>query len=345
MVHRFFAKWVGPVVLAMSLVPARRAAAFCRTTTCSVANPPAFCARDPVTQCHNFGAPLFWDGGCVAYSIYQTGSPNLGLDFAATEELVSSAFAAWPAVDCFPSISVTNFGATSCGRPEFNRGGPNANAVIFHDLEWPHKPTQIGVTTVSFDTSTGRILGADIEVNTFGYELTPLQAKFIVMHEAGHFLGLDHSMDSSAVMYSQYDFSSGDTALAPDDIAAICSAYPGTRFEQKCDPQPHRGYATDCGGDVEGGCATQLGATTPGEGSALVLLVFAVQLRRRRSRVALARGRESIRAHLSAPDPAHQLGKPVPHASDFGFGEADLEAETDPPHARVRRADRRIGRR
>ena len=287
MVHRFLANWVGLMALGVGLASAGRAAAFCRTTTCSVVNPPAFCLRDPVTQCHNFGAPLFWENGCVAYSVHQAGSPKLGLDYTATDELVTSAFAAWPTVDCapgFPGFTVTNFGATSCDRPEFNREGPNANTVIFQDLEWSHQPTQIGVTTVSFDTATGRILGADIEVNTFGYELTQPQAKFIVMHEAGHFFGLDHSPDPGAVMYSQYDFSSGEPALSLDDVAAICAAYPNTRFNPQCDPQPYRGYATDCGGDVEGGCATRLGSTTSAAASALVLLVLAVQVRRRRER-------------------------------------------------------------
>ena len=92
--------------------------------------------------------------------------------------------------DCapgFPNIAVISFGCVSCNRPEFNREGPNANAVIFQDLEWSHQPTQIGVTTVSFDTATGRILGADIEVNTFGYTLTPLQAKFMVDARSGAF--------------------------------------------------------------------------------------------------------------------------------------------------------------
>ena len=287
MVHRFFASLLGLVTLALSVTSARPAAAFCKTTTCSVANPPAFCVRDPVTQCHNFGAPLFWEYGCASYSIYGEGSPRLGLDYAATEALVSSAFAAWPLADCagnFPSIAVISFGATSCGRPEFNRQGPNANAVIFRDLEWTHQPTQIGITTVSFDTSTGRILGADIEVNTFGYELTPTQAKFVVMHEAGHFVGLDHSADPGAVMYAQYDFSSGEPALAPDDVAAICSAYPEPRFELVCNAEPHRGYAADCGGDVEGGCAIEISRTTSSAASALVLLVLVARIRRRQGR-------------------------------------------------------------
>jgi hypothetical protein len=288
MVHRFLPKWVGPVAFALSFAPARPAAAYCRTTTCAVTNPPAFCARDTVTQCHNFGAPLFWDDRCVAYSIYQSGSPKLGLGYDAAAQLVESAFAAWPTADCtpgFPNIAVINFGSVSCDRPEFNREGPNANAVIFQDLEWSHQPTQIGVTTVSFDIGTGRILGADIEVNTFGYTLTPLQAKFVVMHEAGHFFGLDHSPDPTAVMYSQYDFSAGEPMLAPDDVAAICNAYPNLRFDPVCEPQPHRGYAADCGGDVEGGCATELARRTSGAASALVLLLLLVHALLLRTRV------------------------------------------------------------
>jgi hypothetical protein len=86
-------------------------------------------------------------------------------------------------------------------------------------------------------------------------------------------------------MYSQYDFSAGEPMLAPDDVAAICNAYPNLRFDPVCEPQPHRGYAADCGGDVEGGCATELARRTSGAASALVLLLLLVHILLLRARV------------------------------------------------------------
>ena len=251
-------------------------------------NPPLHCIRDNVTQCHSFGAPLFWEGGCVPYSVHETGSAKLGLGYSEAQALVAHAFGVWPTASCaygVPSVAFVEFGATSCGRAEFNHEGPNANAVIFRDFAWSHEPSQIGVTTVSFDTESGRILGADVEINTFGHQLTLAQAQFVLMHEAGHFLGLDHSADPMAVMNSRYDFSS-DPVLADDDIAGICAAYPSASENHVCEREPHGGYAEDCGGDVEGSCATQAGRAAPDRAFAIVLMLVVSCIARRRSIVA-----------------------------------------------------------
>src|ERR1019366_8185381 len=76
----------------------------------------------------------------------------------------------------------------------------------------------------------------------------------ILTHEAGHFLGLAHTADTSAVMYASY--SPGATVLTPDDVAGICSIYPsdGTRetgagriLAGPCNPAPPLGFLTACG--------------------------------------------------------------------------------------------------
>ena len=287
MARHFFGTWLALPIASVVLAAAPQAAAYCRTTTCAAAGAQANCTRDPVTGCHAFGAPLFWQQSCVSYSIFVRGSPKLGLDYEQSEALVASAFAAWPTVACasgFPSIAVTSFGATSCDKVEFNGGGPNANAVIFRDLEWPHALTQLALTTVSFDRNTGKIHGADVEINTFGYPLTPAQAQFILTHEAGHFLGLDHSFDGSAVMTASYDFFA-EPVLAPDDVAAICAAYPPERPQTECNAEPEDGYAADCGGNVEGGCTTVTRPVTFGAAAAaLCAAAAAVALSRRRLR-------------------------------------------------------------
>ena len=275
-----------PFIFLVTAAP--RAYAFCRTTTCAVQNAPPECAVDPVSGCHVAGAPLFWEGGCTAYSVDRRGAPKLGLDYAGAADLVAGAFAAWPIVDCnpgFPNIAVTSFGATSCDKVEFNSRGPNANAVLFQEQSWSHDDAQLGLTTVSFDTKTGRLLGADIEVNLIEPDVTYEQARYILTHEAGHFLGLAHSDDRSAVMWERYR--NVEPVLTPDDIAAICTAYPMTSETAACNPEPPRGYAADCGGDVEGSCAVELGRTTAAT-TALIVLAFgiarSVRVRRRARR-------------------------------------------------------------
>ena len=232
----------------------------CLTTTCAVKNPPSECVRDLVTSCWAAGIPLQWREPCVSFSVDVRGIPKFSLGYADTEALVVGSFALWPAALCasgFPSIAVRSAGPANCARVEYNPEGPNSNSVIFQSQNWGHDSIALGVTTVSFDVETGRIVDADIEVNLTSSSLNFLGIRYVVAHEAGHFFGLDHSIDGTALMYSQ---SSGlgfevDPLLTPDDQNAICTAYPTLRPVGVCDFEPERGYSNTCGGDVEGSCA------------------------------------------------------------------------------------------
>jgi hypothetical protein len=295
MIHRFLAALA---VGAFSLALAPAARAYCRTTTCAGANAPANCGpledrRDPRTTCLLVGKPLYWAEPCTSFSVQSTGSPLLGLDYTEAESLVATAFSFWPAAACSdgnPSISVQSLGPVLCDRREYNPSGPNANAILFRDHDWPYDPIAIALTTVSFDGATGKILGADMEINSGGFALTDASLRYVVTHEAGHFLGLDHSPRTDAVMFANYSIqdprvSSAEPVLSSDDIDGICATYPPARsVSAVCDPEPAKGFAADCGGDVVGSCAftrrTQNLAFVPLLGGAALAFVFA----RRRSR-------------------------------------------------------------
>jgi MYXO-CTERM domain-containing protein len=270
----------------------------CRTTTCAAPNAPPECVRDAATHCWRAGAPLAWEQGCVSFSVQAEGVPSLALDYGATEALVVQAFALWPTADCggsFPSISVASMGPLLCSEPEYNPRGPNSNAVVFRETDWPHDLTAIGLTTVSFDTETGKIFDADIEVNLSGFLLSHQDVSYVVAHEAGHFLGMDHSADANALMYEQYSpfGNSMPPALLPDDVATICSTYPASRAATACDFEPERGLSNECGGDVVGGCNVAAPRTPSAFWTlgASLLGVAALGRRRRQRRCAAASSR------------------------------------------------------
>jgi hypothetical protein len=115
--------------------------------------------------------------------------------------------------------------------------------IVFRDTDWDHDDVNntLALTTVTYGVNSGTIYDADIEINssttgTSPHYLTtiepppvPLQPntydlQSILTHEAGHFLGLAHATDSSAVMYAYY--AAGSLTLQPDDIAGICTIYP-----------------------------------------------------------------------------------------------------------------------
>jgi hypothetical protein len=115
--------------------------------------------------------------------------------------------------------------------------------IVFRDTNWDHDDVNntLALTTVTYGVNSGTIYDADIEINssttgTSPHYLTtvepppnPIPAntydlQAILTHEAGHFLGLAHATDSTAIMYAYYK--PGSLTLQPDDIAGICTIYP-----------------------------------------------------------------------------------------------------------------------
>lgn len=252
----------------LALAWAEPAGAYCRTTTCSIRPAPPGCSdgqtlRDPATGCLTSGKPLYWAPRCVSLSVQEDGSRRLGLDYTRAESIVTTAFARWPAAPCTggtPSIEVFSMGPLSCDQREYNSNGPNANAILFRDDAWEYDSSAIALTTVRFNLSSGEIRGADMEINTYGFNLNEQSLSYVVTHEAGHFLGLDHSPRRDAVMFAEYSVdnassSAGTPKLSDDDIAGICAVYPPNRAAPAaCDPEPEMGFASDCGGDVIASC-------------------------------------------------------------------------------------------
>lgn len=275
----------------------RDARAFCRASTCESG---VRCEPATDTDC---GTPLSWERACIGVSVHSKASAF----FSASEArgAMLAAFAAWEDASCGglrPGIHVEDLGYVSCGRVEYNSKAGNANTLLFHDDVWPHEtgPHNIALTTVTFDTKTGEIFDADIEVNTASYTLTLTEPTAdydllsVLTHEAGHFLGLAHSPSVDATMFSVY--SPGTTefrTLSADDASGICATYP-PHGPETCNPIPRHGFASACGDDqVPNDCAfsPQIeGDSRSGSGflGGLVTLLAAAVLRARAARRAPA---------------------------------------------------------
>lgn len=269
------------------------ASAFCRTTTNSSFAPTA--AR----PCDEANPPLFWQSKCVGYSV--TRAASVQLDLATARTIVAESFAEWAKHDCDcagtgkPSIVAQDLGPVDCGEVEHVQGGGNANIVVFRDGPWPHEAAALALTTVTFKVDGGEIYDVDMEIQSNPADVKlgitdPLKAgeydlRSILVHEAGHFLGLAHTARSNtkATMFESYR--PGETFmrdLSDDDICGLCTAYPPNR-SAVCGPAPRGGLVTECGGGTQDTCGCSTPGRTSAAGASLAAIALAlVALRRRR---------------------------------------------------------------
>lgn len=263
------------------------ASAYCRTSTGGIS---AGC-HPSGSDCCTVGKPIFWRTACVGFSMQQDGTGKRDISYVRASRTIAQGFNVWTSASCpggqsssRVSIDVRQLPPVECGDVQTKLDAPNQNMIVFRDASWPHNDPDntLALTTVSFDTSTGEIRGADLEFNTANIPIacpslsstdvtdsscfdgpplsgTSFDFASIATHELGHFLGMAHSNDTSATMTPQY--SSGQytlRTLTADDIAGICNIYPpdGTRNtgmggqektpEGPCDPTPLNGFTTTC---------------------------------------------------------------------------------------------------
>lgn len=190
------------------------------------------------------------------YELNMSGSRDLG-GFAATEVEVRRGFEDWTRVSC-TDLELTYRGATSRTPTVEDRN----STVGWIESGWRFDANAIGVTQPQFGAS---IVEADMSMNAVNFTWITgpgsgddVNTYSIVLHEAGHYLGLDHSSDRTAAMYFAY--SGGTAVLGDDDELGICSLYPGPGRDCSMTGCPS-GYDCTAGACVErmgsgGACAT-----------------------------------------------------------------------------------------
>jgi hypothetical protein len=265
--------------LAALLCPGQ-AGAYCRAVT---ASPPA--GYNPATQGCFDGEPdggpvftLFWRNQCTSYSLQNPATKQIPQ--SDVSRIAAQAFASWSSASCpggMPSISAIAYPTVECSQVPSQE---HNNVIIFRDDVWPYDDSAnaIGFTTLTVDLTDGEIVGADIEINSANYQIVAdgpaingaYDLGSILTHEAGHFLGLAHSADKSAVMYAFYQ--PGSTTLADDDISGICSTYTpdgsrntstGAVAQETCNAAPLLGFLSECGSldsGIGGSFATAVGS-------------------------------------------------------------------------------------
>ena len=254
------------------------------------------------------GATIKWNRPTVAFKVNEGGSDDMG--FEATRRAIKASFDQWN-LEHGTDLELTFDGTTADTAPGFNRSGENTNLVVFEEDNWPFEQSALAVTLTTFNTRTGELLDADIIVNGQHYtwgnggdEATHDLANSLT-HEAGHFVGLDHSHELEATMYpSAHPGELKKRDLSDDDMAGLFALYGnGEEFIGGDDgeapvalpgEEPFEGSFNPESGvrlndaQVHMACSTSSLTVPRGQGTGIILLLLGVAgcifLRRRQSR-------------------------------------------------------------
>ena len=272
------------VTFITALLIATPASAFVQTQTCSETGELGQFKCGPGED----PKPVHWEPRCIAFYVYQDGSRDLdgGTIKEATLDAIRASFGAWSSV-ADADVIVRYAGLTDEDRAIFDDSTQNANIIIWRDTEWPYASrTAFAITSVTFNPSNGAISDADIEFTGENHRFTNSEENAIVdlqntlTHEAGHFLGLDHSAVAASTMFgSAPNGELEKRTLHPDDIDGLQSAYPPIEGAVTCSELPdfyNRPNIDD------GCCATAGSSVTP---YPLLILLAMLGRRRRRRRV------------------------------------------------------------
>lgn len=194
----------------------------------------------------------------VPYCVNPTGIPagDDGVPIMTGQEFIQEVIAAF---DKWRSVGLSRIWAVYVGPCPDSLAGDNddgVNTVGWGALAGP----QVGLTRVRSFVATREAIEADLILDNysvrrvFAGEMDQYRRKVlpaILAHEAGHFLGLDHSPDPRALMYDTLP--DGELIQEPqaDDVAGISALYYGRerafapRIEDVvCDPNANRATVT-----------------------------------------------------------------------------------------------------
>ncbi len=199
----------------------------------------------------------YWKNRSVSFRLNKDCSKDVNITDCT--QAVQNSIGAWMGHSC--SDLELNFAGTTT---QTSIGMDYVNLIVWRQSnDWKYENSAIAMTTTTFNTYTGEIVDADIEVNGVDYTFsvsppdTPgvpgtMDIQNTLTHELGHCIGLADvfdKADSDATMY--YTAGYGDTnksTLSQDDINGLCTIYPAGAATPLC---------SETGNVVgDGGCAT-----------------------------------------------------------------------------------------
>jgi hypothetical protein len=217
-------------------------------------------------------APLHWKRPCISVYVSEAGSS--GVPGNGETDAAIASMEAWSTVAC-TGARVQFGGLTNATVTGYMDEAVPANIVIWREDVWPYVQTPVAFTSVTYDPKTGEIVDADIELNGVDFAFSvdtvngayTLDVRNTLTHEFGHVLGLDHSEDAFATMYSSAE--PGETfksSLEEDDRQGLCTIYP-VASAPKCEKVTPAFLDADDEQQASGDDGCALGGSASGAGT------------------------------------------------------------------------------
>lgn len=164
-----------------------------------------------------------WTSGSATWTYDSSGAPaSVSAGALAALNAAASTWGAQGANFHFNNGGSGGFGTAACGG---STDGHNS-------VGWGAQSGSVLAVTCSWYSTTGNPKSAvefDMQIDPDWNWTTgnPIQVDLqsVTLHEFGHALGLNHSGDSSAVMYASYTNGTNKRAPAPDDIDGVLAIY------------------------------------------------------------------------------------------------------------------------